>query len=89
MFPRLQLLSEFLAADGSIWTTIDDNEAHYLKVIMDEVFGRKNFVANVIWRKNYAPKSSARHFSQDHDHIFVYAKRSEVWVPNPTPRSEK
>lgn len=89
MFPRLQLLSELLAPDGSIWVTIDDNEAHYLKVIMDEVFGRKNFVANVIWRKNYSPKSSARHFSQDHDHILVYAKHADTWVPNPMPRLEK
>jgi adenine-specific DNA-methyltransferase len=47
MLPRLQLLREFLREDGSIWVTIDDNEGHYLKVLMDEVFGRGNFVANV------------------------------------------
>lgn len=69
--------------------SIDDNEAHYLKVIMDEVFGRKNFITNVIWRKNYAPKSSARHFSEDHDHILIYARNSDIWVPNPMPRTEK
>src|SRR3989338_2086578 len=89
MQPRLVLLRELLAEDGSIWVTIDDNEGHYLKVLMDEVFGRRNFVANVIWRKNYAPKSSARHFSEDHDHIVVYAKNAETWIPNPMPRSEK
>jgi adenine-specific DNA-methyltransferase len=89
MYPRLELLRELLTADGSIWVTIDDNEAHYLKVIMDEVFGRKNFLANVVWRKNYSPKSSARHFSEDHDHILVYAHDAEVWVPNPMPRTEK
>src|ERR1017187_3965265 len=55
MFPRLQLLRDLLAEDGSIWVTIDDNEAHYLKVIMDEVFGRKNFVANVLWQKRTSP----------------------------------
>lgn len=89
MYPRLELLRELLSEDGSIWVSIDDNEAHYLKVIMDEVFGRANFVTSVIWRKNYAPKSSARHFSEDHDYIVVYAKNGENWIPNPMPRSEK
>jgi hypothetical protein len=51
MLPRLQLLRELLSEDGSIWVTIDDNEGHYLKVLMDEVFGRRNFVANVVWQK--------------------------------------
>ena len=49
MYPRLELLRELLREDGSIWVSIDDNEAHYLIVIMDEVFGRKNFIANAIW----------------------------------------
>ncbi|MCQ8104718.1 site-specific DNA-methyltransferase [Methylomonas sp. SURF-2] len=89
MYPRLELLRELLSEDGSIWVSIDDNEAHYLKVMMDEVFGRGNFVTSVIWRKNYAPKSSARHFSEDHDYIVVYAKNGNNWVPNPMPRSEK
>lgn len=89
MYPRLELLRELLAEDGSIWITLDDNEAHYFKVIADEVFGRKNFIANVIWHKIYSPKNSARHFSVDHDHVFVYAKNSERWVPNPMPRTEK
>jgi adenine-specific DNA-methyltransferase len=89
MWPRLELLRELLAEDGSIWVSIDDNEGHYLKVIMDEVFGRGSFVANVIWRKNYAPKSSAKHFSVDHDYITVFAKNGDLWVPNPMPRSDK
>ncbi|MGE0421623.1 MAG: site-specific DNA-methyltransferase [Reyranellaceae bacterium] len=89
MWPRLELLRELLAEDGSIWVSIDDNEGHYLKVTMDEVFGRKNFITNVIWRKNYSPKSSARHFSEDHDHILVYARNGDVWTPNPMPRTEK
>lgn len=87
MWPRLELLRELLAEDGSIWVSIDDREGHYLKVIMDEVFGRKNFITNVIWRKNYAPKSSAKYFSEDHDHIHVYAKKRESFVPNPMPRT--
>lgn len=89
MYPRLELLKELLAEDGSIWITLDDNEAHYFKVIADEVFQRKNFIANVIWNKIYSPKNSARHFSVDHDHLFVYAKNSEKWFPNPMPRTEK
>lgn len=89
MYPRLELLRELLAEDGSIWITIDDNEAHYLKVIMDEVFGRKNFVDTIIWRKNYSPKSSAKHFSSDHDYILVYAKNADGWRPKLIPRGEK
>ncbi len=89
MLPRLQLLRELLRDDGSIWVTIDDNEGHYLKVLMDEVFGRGNFVANVVWRKNYSPKSTARHISEDHDHILVYAKSGDIWTPNLMPRTDK
>ncbi len=56
MFPRLELLRELLSEDGTIWATIDDDEGHYLKVIMDEIFGRKNFIANCVWQKNSLPK---------------------------------
>jgi len=89
MYPRLELIRELLAPDGSLWVTLDDNEAHYFKVICDEVFGRPNFIASVIWQKIYSPKNSARHFSVDHDYVFVYAKNAEKWVPNPMPRTEK
>lgn len=71
IYPRLEVLRDLLAEDGSIWVTIDDNEAHYLKVVMDEVFGRKNFVANIVWEKADSPRNSARQFSTDHDHLFV------------------
>jgi len=89
MLPRLQLLRELLREDGSIWVTIDDNEGHYLKVLMDEVFGRGNFVANVVWEKVFATKNSSQYLSVDHDHIFVYGKRAEGWVPNLMPRTAK
>ncbi len=89
IYPRLQLLRDLLGETGSIWVSIDDNEGHYLKVVMDEVFGRKNFITNVIWRKNYSPKSTARHFSEDHDHILIYTRNSDLWTPNPMPRTEK
>lgn len=89
IWPRLELLRELLSEDGSIWVSIDDNEGHYLKVVMDEVFGRASFLSTMIWRKNYSPKSTARHFSEDHDYIMVYARSAETWLPNLMPRSEK
>jgi adenine-specific DNA-methyltransferase len=88
MYPRLELLWDLLADDGSIWITIDDNEAHYLKVLVDNLFGRKNFVANMIWEKNYAPKNDARWFSDSHDHTLVFAKNKDLWRPNLLDRSD-
>lgn len=89
MWPRLNLLYDLLSDSGSIWITLDDNEVHRFRSLMDEIFGKQNFIATVIWRKNYAPKSSARHFSEDHDYILVYAKHSERWVPNLLARSDE
>jgi adenine-specific DNA-methyltransferase len=74
MYPRIELLRDLLAEDGSIWVSIDDNEAHYLKVIMDEIFGRKNFIANVIWEKSDSPKMDSKLFSSRHDHLVVHSK---------------
>ncbi len=87
MYPRLELLRELLTEDGSIWVTIDDNEAHYLKVIMDEVFGRKNFVANVIWQKKFASQNDAKLIDADHDHLLLFAKTKEKVQLNLLPRS--
>lgn len=89
IYPRLELLRELLAEDGSIWVTIDDEEAHYLKVIMDEIFGRKNFVANAVWQKKYSPQNDARWLSDNHDHILVYAKNKEDWRPYLLPRTKE
>lgn len=85
MWPRLELLRELLSEDGSIWVTIDDNEGHYLKVIMDEVFGRKNFIGNIIWQKRTSPANDAIYFSKDHDNTFVFAKNRSIWRPNRLP----
>ncbi|MDX8129995.1 site-specific DNA-methyltransferase [Methylomonas sp. OY6] len=79
MYPRLELLRELLSEDGSIWVSIDDNEAHYLKVMMDEVFGRGNFVANVLWQKRTSPDARIQ-LGGAHDHIMVYAKSAEKVV---------
>ena len=88
MLPRLQLLRELLSEDGSIWVTIDDNEGHYLKVLMDEVFGRRNFVANVVWRSSDNSNNDAKTFSVDHNQVLVYSA-SPVWLTNKLDAEEK
>ena len=89
MYPRLKLLQKLLAEDGAIFISIDDTEISNLRLLMDEVFGANNFVTTVIWHKNYAPKSSAKFFSEDHDYITVYAKNKMAWIPNLLPRTEE
>jgi len=69
MRDRLEILRRLLAEHGSIWISIDDNEMAYLRVLMDEVFGRSNFIATVIWEKVYSPKSSAKFLSENHDYV--------------------
>jgi adenine-specific DNA-methyltransferase len=89
MRDRLEILKRLMANEGSIWITIDDNEAHYLKVLCDEVFGRSNFVANVIWQKKYTVANDAKWFSDNHDHVLVYAKNKESWRHNKLARSDE
>ncbi|MCO5108840.1 MAG: site-specific DNA-methyltransferase [Burkholderiaceae bacterium] len=76
MYPRLELLRELLAEDGSIWITIDDNEAHYLKVLMDEVFGRNRFVAANVWQKRYSRDNNSA-IGDVHDYVLCYALEPE------------
>jgi adenine-specific DNA-methyltransferase len=87
MRDRIELISKLLSKDGSLWITIDDTESHYLKVICDEVFGRNNFIANVIWQKKYSPQNDAKWLSDSHDHILIFAKDKNVWRPTPLPRT--
>lgn len=89
MLPRLQLLRQFLSDDGSIWVSIDDDEQAYLKVILDEIFGRQNFVSSVIWEKKFSPQNDAKWLSDSHDFILVYAKNKESWRPNLLPRTDE
>ena len=89
--PRIEIIHKLLRDDGTLWISIDDNECHYLKVMCDEIFGRKNFIANVVWEKVYTPKSNGRGLSSDHDHILLFAK-SEKWLEhgwNLIPRSDE
>ena len=87
MLPRLKLLRELLRDDGAIFVSIDDNEVHRLRCLMDEVFGEENFVATVIWEKVYSPKSSAKHFSENHDFVVVYARSKGQFSRGLLPRT--
>ncbi|MEK4924997.1 site-specific DNA-methyltransferase [Cytobacillus sp. FSL R5-0569] len=84
---RLEIARELLSDVGSIWINIDDDEGHYLKVLADEIFGRNNFLANIVWQKKYSPQNDAKYFSDMHDHILVFAKNKETWKANPMPRT--
>ncbi len=87
MYPRLKLAHSLLRDDGVVFVSIADHEIQNLRAVMNEVFGEENFVASVIWQKVYSPKNSARHFSEDHDYIVVYAKNAETWIPRLLPRT--
>ena len=89
MRDRLEIIRRLLAEDGSLWITIDDNEAHYLKVLCDEVFGRSNFVANAVWQKKFSPQANAIGLSDSHDHVLVYCKQKTNWRPNLLARTEE
>ncbi len=87
MFQRLTLAKDLLRQDGVIFVSIDDNELHHLGLLMNRVFGENNFVANVIWQKVFAPKNTAKHFSDDHEYVVVFCTSGDTWRPNLLPRS--
>jgi adenine-specific DNA-methyltransferase len=89
MWPRVRLLHELLSDEGSIWITLDDNEAHRARSMLDEIFGEENFVATCIWHKMDSPKNTAQFMSVDHDYVLVYAKRIEEFRMNLLPRSDE
>ena len=89
MRDRLEIIKRLLSDDGSLWITIDDNEAHYLKVLCDEIFGRGNFVSSFAWEKDKGRRNDTD-ISSAHDHILLFVKNREVWkkIRNPLPRTE-
>lgn len=89
MRDRLEIIRCLLSEDGSLWITIDDNEAHYLKVVCDEIFGRANFVATFAWEKDKGRRNDTD-ISTAHDHVLLYAKNRDVWrkIRNPLPRTD-
>ena len=88
MYPRLKLLQKLLAEDGVIFISIDDNEQSNLKQICDEIFGIKNFVANIIWQKTYSPRNDANRIPYETDSIMVYSK-TVLWLPNKLSRTKE
>lgn len=89
MKQRLEILHTLLSEDGSIWISLDDNEQAYCKILMDEIFGRKNFINNCIWHKKHTRSNDAKWFSDNHDFVLVYAKNKYIWKPNLLPRTEE
>ncbi len=95
MMPRLKMLRELLSEDGAIFISIDDNEQHNLRCLLDEIFGEQNFIQNIIWQKKYAASNDAKYFSDNHDFIICYAKNKiqgdvkNGWVRKLLPRTEK
>ena len=89
MWPRLHLLKELLADDGVIFVSIDDNEQHHLRMLMDEIFGERNFISTIIWHKMDSPKNSAIHISEDHESLHIYARDAQIWRPKRLPRTEE
>ena len=87
MYPRLVLLRQFLRDDGAIFISLDDNEVGPLRLLLDEIFGSKNFVTTIAWQKIFTIKNSAKHFSEMHDYVVVYSKKKDVWKRNLLPRS--
>lgn len=89
IYPRLHLSRNLLTEDGVIFISIDDNEQENLRKICDEVFGEHNFVAQLIWERAYAPKNDAKHVSNSHDYILMYAKNLDVFKIGRLPRTEE
>ena len=89
MADRISLIREILLPDGVIFISIDDNEQHRLRMLMDDVFGDQNFVANIIWQKKFSPQNDAKYLSDNHDFVMCYAKNKVIWRPVLFQRTEK
>ena len=88
MYPRLFTARQLLRDDGLIFVSIDDHEAHNLRMLMNEIFGEENFVSNIIWQKKYTRSNDARWFSNNHDYILVFARNREQLKLNLLPRTD-
>ncbi len=86
---RLFLATKLMTSKGVLFATISDDEQPRLRLVGDLVFGAENFVANIVWQKKYSPANDAKWFSDDHDHVVVFARSRETWRPTKLPRSEK
>ena len=88
MYPRLALLRDFLREDGVIAVSIDDEEVANLKLLLDEMFSRKNFIAHIVWQKRYVSNVTAKYLSDMHHHILIYARDAANVKVHPVPRSD-
>jgi DNA modification methylase len=84
MYPRLALLRVLLAESGALFMTLDDHEVHHARVLMDEIFGPENFLANITWEKTRTPQDTGSPFLETHTHVIAYARNAEVWRPDPS-----
>lgn len=80
IYPRLKVARDLLTEDGVIFISIDDNEVENLRKVCDEVFGERNFIAQLIWERAYSPKNDARFISNSHDYIIMFAKNIDNYV---------
>jgi DNA modification methylase len=84
MYPRLALLRALLAESGALFMTLDDHEAHHARVLLDEIFGPENFLANITWEKTQTPEDTGSPFLETHTHVIAYARNAKIWRPNPS-----
>ena len=89
IYPRLKVARDLLSEDGVIFISIDDNEQENLKKICDEIFGARNFVAQLIWERAFAPKNDAKYVSNSHDYVVIYAKSIDNFKIGRLPRTEE
>jgi adenine-specific DNA-methyltransferase len=89
MTPRLKLLKELLRDDGVIFISIDDNEVHHLRMLMDEIFGEANFLAQIIWEKIHSSKNDAKYYSDNHEYILCFCRNIESVNIKLLPRTDE
>ncbi len=89
MYPRLRLLKDFLAEDGSIWISIDDSEVTSLRFLMDEIFGRENFIACNVWQRRHSPDNDEKFETAVHDYVICYAIKSDTCFFNKLSRTDE
>ena len=89
IYSRLLVARNLLSDDGVIFISIDDNEQENLKKICDEVFGSKNFVAQLIWQRAFSPKNDAKYISSSHDYVLIFAKKKDDFIIGRLPRTEE
>lgn len=82
MYPRLAILRDLLAESGVLFMTLDDYEVHHARILMDEIFGTENFLANITWEKTQTHEDTGMHFLETHTHVLAYATNAKTWPPN-------